>query len=324
MGLNAIESRNKVLVTGATGFIGTQLVKSLVNHGYCVRVFARQPFNSAFCGLVDECDWIEGELDQPCLLKSACQNVSVVFHVAGLAHSRLGDLEETLKVNVEGTKTVFLAGVDAGVSKFIYFSSILASQPETSHYAKSKRSAEDFLFSHSSNCPDTSVFVLRPATVYGPGMRNNLAVFIRLGKKGLMPSLPLLKRRFPLISVIDLCEAAILAAEANFQKSIRTVFTVTDGQGYTPNRIEDALYRSLERRKPLLRIPRKALYCGALFAQILNVIGITRNQIGLGLYRKLVNDVPEDNQTQFSLYNFLATATLESEMPNIIASIEKN
>lgn len=322
--MSAIESRNKVLVTGATGFIGTQLVRSLVNHGYCVRVFARQSYNSAFCGLVDECDWIEGELDQQCLLKSACQNVSAVFHVAGLAHSRLRDLEEILKVNVEGTKKVFLAGVDAGVSKFIYFSSILASQPESSHYAKSKRSAEDFLFSHGSNSHDMGVIVLRPATVYGPGMQNNLVDFLRLVNKGLMPLLPLLKRRFKMVSVKDLCEAAIVAAEADVSQSTSAVFTVTDGQDYTPNRIEDAVYRSLDRRKPLLRIPKLALYLGAIFAEFLNVFGIIRNSIGLGLYRNLIKDEPESQQAQLPLHNFLATTTLESEMPSIIASIEKN
>ena len=323
MGLSATESRKIVLVTGATGFIGTQLVRSLINHGYCVRVFARQSFDSAFCGLVDECNWIEGELDQQCLLKSACQNVSVVFHVAGLAHSRLGDLEEALKVNVEGTKTVFLAGVDAGVSKFIYFSSILASQPETSHYAKSKRSAEDFLFSHGSNCHDMDVWSVRPATVYGPEMQSNL-VGLRLVKKGLMPLLPLLKRRFKMVSVKDLCEAAIVAAEADVSQSTSAVFTVTDGQDYTPNRIEDAVYRSLDRRKPLLRIPKLALYLGAIFAEFLNVFGIIRNSIGLGLYRNLIKDEPESLSRLNFLHNFLATATLESEMPSIIASIEKN
>lgn len=322
--MSALDSHSKVLVTGATGFIGTQLVRSLVDHGYRVRVYARQPFNVAFSGLVDECEWVEGGLDQQSLLRSACENVYAIFHVAGLANSRFCELEEILKVNVEGTKTAFLAGVDAGVSKFIYFSSILASQPDTSHYAKSKRSAEEFLFSHGSNCHDTEVIVLRPATVYGPGMQSNLVGFLRLVKKGLMPLLPLLKRRFKMVSVKDLCEAAILAAEADVSQSTSAVFTVTDGQDYTPNRIEDAVYRSLDRRKPLLRIPKLALYLGAIFAEFLNGFGIIRNSIGLGLYRNLIKDEPESQQTQLPLHNFLATTTLESEMPSIIASIEKN
>ena len=323
MGLSARESNNRVLVTGATGFIGTQLVRSLVEHGYCVRVYSRRPFNAAFCGLVDERDWFKGGLDQQCLLRSACENVDTVFHAAGLANSSFCDLEEFLKVNVEGTKTVFLASADAGVSKFIFFSSILVSETGTSNYAKSKKSAEDFLFSYSSNCHDTSVVVLRPATVYGPGMKNNLVGFMRLVKKGLMPSLPILKRRLPMISAKDLCEAAIFSSEADIPKSKGTAFTVTDGQDYTPNRIEDALYRSLDRGKPRLWIPKSALFFGALCAQVLNVIGITRNQIGLGLYRKLVSDEPKDNEIEFPLQNFLATATLESEMPSIIASLEE-
>ena len=315
----ALVSANKqtVVVTGATGFIGEFLAKSLVDKGFNVRTYCRRPISSELRQYIKPEDIYEGELTAGPSLLSALKGVSAVFHVAGLAHSGHVGLKQALDVNLEGTKSVYSACIEAGVGKLIYFSTILVTGLQTSAYVKSKRAAEEFLLSHENSASNLEVTVLRPASVYGPRMKGNLRTFVLLAKRGLLPALPVIDSRFPLISLSDLCDVAITESQKEILAGRISFYDVTDGQEYTPNRIEDGVYDALGRSKPALRIPKVALFLAATLAHMANFFGIKKNDVGLSLYRNLMK---HRGTTNTNLYHFAPTDTLEQQMPAIIDS----
>ncbi|MCG8415090.1 MAG: hypothetical protein MI746_12795, partial [Pseudomonadales bacterium] len=126
----------------------------------------------------------------------------------------------------------------------------------------------------------------------------------------------------PLVSVEDLCEAAILAAESS--GSAGQIYTVTDGQAYTPNDIEAAVYEALGQKKPGWHTPRMVFYAASLGAQIANNLGLWNNDLGLRTYRNLTGQgtgpVPSNEKICAEL-GFQPQRTFQSELPAILAAM---
>ena len=115
----------RALITGATGFIGTYLTKRLIADGDNVRIVMREDKLPAdFAGLA--LDVRQGDVTNAESLVSACRDIDVVFHLAGLiAHSR-SEREHMRQINVEGTRNVVQACTACGVRKLVHLSSISA------------------------------------------------------------------------------------------------------------------------------------------------------------------------------------------------------
>jgi len=312
-----------VLVTGATGFIGSHLVNLLIEKNYNLKIYSRNPITDEFADLIDESSWLSGELSDKGSLEIACTGIDIVFHVAGVASSDSSNPEECRKVNLIGTQNVYLASVKAGVRKFIFVSSILASDPESSFYAESKRLSEEFLSSCQRDRALTKVAILRPASVYGLGMKGSLRTFILFAMRGLIPSLPKVKNSFPLVSVGDLCRALIAVAEDESPDTLMSAFTITDGQEYTVNRVEAAVYHGLRRRKPYMAIPKWAIYLVSVIAYLADLTGIKKNRLNLKLDKIFLGRENVSRAGEFPRYNYKPLLTLESEMPSIINSMNR-
>lgn len=316
-------TRGMALVTGATGFIGEHLVRMLLDSNYKVRVYSRQQISDRSRPPIEKEEWLTGELLDAAKLRSACTSVDVVYHLAGIAHTDLANKNQLFDANLAATRCVFSAAAEAGVKRFIFFSSILASDPRTSLYAESKYLAEKYLHSCSKQYADIKITILRPANVYGPGMKGNLARLISYLARDALLSLPKLDNVTPLISVGDLCKISVAVSEVDVGESRVLTYTILDGQRYTVNRIERAVYAAKGVSKPALRLPRFILFSAALFLELANRIGVGKSGIGLQLYGRLVhyrnlsyfNDLPG--------YNVSATETLELQMPQILSFIER-
>lgn len=200
--------KNLVLVTGATGFIGSHLTKYLLSKGVRVRVTGRKPSESLvpigaeWCHMRDyskEVDWVE-----------ALRGVSDVVHLAGLAHSynyrTSNDFDLFNKINHLATKSLALnLRGHPSVRKFLYISTvsvygtpnvlpvcgITPLNPQTP-YSKSKADAEMAI---REILDDSSVLwaIMRPVLVYGPGNPGNMARLERLLRYGI----PIPVRRIP-------------------------------------------------------------------------------------------------------------------------------
>jgi nucleoside-diphosphate-sugar epimerase len=211
---------NRVLVTGATGFIGRHLVERLLASGVEVRCLLRVREGTAL-PLGPEITPVRGDITRPETLANAVEGVDVVYHLAGktLAFSAA----EYDRINAEGTRLVAEACARRPSPPVLVFVSSLAaagpspfdaprdeSEPSrpVSNYGRSKQAAEAALRSLADRVPIT---VLRPPGVFGPREPYMLGLF-RSVQRGisLVPSLS--PFRISLIDVRDLVEALFLAA----------------------------------------------------------------------------------------------------------------
>lgn len=205
----------KVLVTGATGFVGAALVPALRAAGHDVRAAGRAETGP----LGPDTDWSALLADR-----------EAVVHLAGRAHvmrETAGDPEaEYARVNTDATVALGRQAARAGVRRFVYLSSIKAMGeggdapfrpddpclPEDA-YGRSKLKAEQGLRRFGQ---DFELIVLRPPLVYGPGVKGNFRALIRAVDRGLPLPLAGLDNRRSLIALDNLvdCIAWCLGPEA--------------------------------------------------------------------------------------------------------------
>lgn len=309
-----------VLVTGASGFVGQNLIRSLVRRRYKVKAYSRQPHQARSETENREIDWVTGDLFNKERLLSACQGVDIVFHAAGIAHAGARNKDEAFQVNVFATQSVYDASAASGAKTFVFFSSILADQEHDTPYVQSKLAAEKFLLSSSAST-GTQVVILRPANVYGVAMRGNISTFIKLARKGILPALPKVDGSLSMISVQDLCDAAIILATQDHDLKQPPIYPITDGRSYSVNEIEDIVYSALGKRKPRFTLPRQAFFVASILMQTLNSLGILRNAAGVELYKNVMGIRAREAHNEKFPYGILSTTSLETEMPKIIAGI---
>lgn len=240
----------RVLVTGATGFIGRRLITHLLDAGSDVRVLVR-PSTAGRAALDRRCEVRVGALTDGAAVAAAIAGVDAVVYAAGAVRGRA--LEHFHEANVAGVETV--ASVlrrlpDApGV---VLLSSLAASRPDVSHYAASKHAGERVL--RDGGLPRWAV--LRPPAVYGPG-DVELAPLFDLARRGLVVRPGPHRQRLSLIHVDDLCRA-VVACLANIDACRGQTFELHDGRpgGYD----WDAIGRTLAGRRPRqLAVPGWAL-----------------------------------------------------------------
>lgn len=112
------------MVTGATGFIGANLVQRLVERGHTVRGLVRP--GSDRRGLADVADWepVEGDVTDAASIEAALRGCDWCFHVAASYHLWLHDYAPMFAANVDGTRTVIEAAGAAGCSRIVYTSTV--------------------------------------------------------------------------------------------------------------------------------------------------------------------------------------------------------
>lgn len=173
----------RILVTGASGFIGSALVEALAGQGLTVRA-AYRALPAARC-FPDQI--AVGDLGPATDWGRALEDVSHIVHLAGPAHRRAKEAEYRRAI-VEGTAALAEQAERAGAKRFVFMSSIKAAAerggpvseqdlpaPE-SLYGKAKLEAEGHVLARSALAP----VVLRPPLVHAPNVRGNFALLLRL------------------------------------------------------------------------------------------------------------------------------------------------
>jgi nucleoside-diphosphate-sugar epimerase len=196
----------RIALTGATGFVGKSLVPKLLEAGHQVKVLVRDPQRSNLPGKVKA---IQGTLADEEALQSLTQDCDVVLHVAGAVSAMTS--EDFIKANFHGSNAIALAAKQNGVKRFVYVSSLAATQPEIGPYGHSKAIAEESL---KVIFKDDQLLILRPCAVYGPGDTATLPLLQALmSKTAIIPGAR--QNRFGMIHVEDLANILVEAASGN-------------------------------------------------------------------------------------------------------------
>jgi nucleoside-diphosphate-sugar epimerase len=115
-----------ILVTGGTGFLGSHLLRKLVNAGQPVRALYRKEIPQQVADIKHKIEWVQGDVLDVCALEDAMQGIDKVYHCAGVVSFRPDDHGQMMKVNVEGTANIVNMCIDAGVRKLVHVSSTAA------------------------------------------------------------------------------------------------------------------------------------------------------------------------------------------------------
>lgn len=243
-----------VAVTGATGFIGSHLVRQLADAGYQVRVLTRRlPLHPIYGARPIAA--VIGDIGDPQALSELLRGADAVIHAAGLV--KAPSRETFFAVNAAGTRRVVdAARAQAAPLRFILVSSLAAREPQLSAYAASKRAAETAL-THGAG--GLSWSIVRPPAVYGPGDRETLSLF-RAAASGIMPAPARAQARFSMLYVSDLTNALQVMLEQEGMEG--ATLEIDDGRegGYGWPDLARAAGAALGTRPKLISIPYAALY----------------------------------------------------------------
>jgi nucleoside-diphosphate-sugar epimerase len=236
----------KVLVTGASGFLGQATAAAVRDAGHEVRTFQRRP--SGVPGVQD----VAGTMTDDAAIARAVDGVEAVVHLAAKV-SLAGDPADFARVNVEGTRSLLRAARAAGVGRFV-----LVSSPSVAHtgsslvgadagpaepsrargdYARTKAAAE--LLALDADAPDLAVVAVRPHLVWGPGDTQLVGRIVERARAGRLPLLDSGAALIDTLYVDNAATAMVAALERVTDDGVHgNAYVVTNGE---PRPVADLL-----------------------------------------------------------------------------------
>ncbi|KAA2244949.1 NAD-dependent epimerase/dehydratase family protein [Chitinophaga agrisoli] len=115
-----------ILVTGGTGFLGSYLLRALVNAGKPVRALYRERIPAQLQDIQQQVQWFQGDILDVTSLEEAMQGITQVYHCAAIVSFHPSTRQCMMQINVEGTANVVNMALDAGVQKLVHVSSVAA------------------------------------------------------------------------------------------------------------------------------------------------------------------------------------------------------
>jgi nucleoside-diphosphate-sugar epimerase len=264
--------KRMVMVTGATGFIGSHLAERLAAEGACVRVLVRDP-QKLLSTLRDRVEVVRGDLQHPAGFAAPTKDCEFVFHVAawlGQPNRR----EAAYAINVTATQQLAEAARAAGVRRFISTSSVAVYGPVLEGVVdEAWPHSNVYLYSETKSLGEQAVFaaqtdrfgvtVIRPAEVYGPRGGSWTTLPVKLAQRGIPSLIGGGHGLAHPVYVANLVDAYLLAAQR--EEAIGEAFTICDTD--VPWREFYGRYAALA-GKHARSIPLWLAWCGALGAEI--------------------------------------------------------
>ena len=262
-----------VLVTGATGFVGTALCDVLSKQGYRVRRAVRSAPQAA---AEDIC--LISDMTQAVAWQQALQDVSVVIHLAARTHvlddHSADPLAEYRKVNVLGTTALARQAAASGVRRLIFLSSIKVNGESTratpfseedtpapeDAYGISKLEAEQSL-QQIAKTTGLETVILRPPLVYGPQVKGNFLRMLGAIARGMPMPLASINNQRSLIYVGNLVDAIMTCIDA--PAAAGKTYLVSDGEDISTPALIGKLAHAMGKSPRLLPCPPALLTLGA-------------------------------------------------------------
>jgi nucleoside-diphosphate-sugar epimerase len=258
----------KILLTGATGFIGKSLVSVLVRQNFDLSIAVRKKTN-LFSNQVKQ--FVVGNFESNPNFSDILTKVDCVIHLAGRAHvidkTKTLTLDEFRKTNTEPTLNLAKQAVTAGVKKFIFLSSIRVNgiqntQPfletdtpnPTEPYAISKHEAEQGLLKLAKNSI-LKVIIIRPPLVYGKNVKGNFGRLIKWASAKIIIPLPLgaINNVRSLIAIDNLVNFIILCVL--HAKSANEIFLISDNIPISTTELLKKIAKACNKKALLFNVP---------------------------------------------------------------------
>lgn len=277
----------KVLVTGASGFLGSHVAELLAHEGHEVRVLVRRTSSRAFLQGFPHEEAL-GDVTDASSLPAAVDGVDAVVHAAGLVKAR--SEAEFAAVNARGTANLLSAIERAApdLKRFVYVSSLAAHGPSPdgapqpvdgpprpiTAYGRTKLAGEEL--TRASAVAGRAV-IFRPPVIYGP-RDPALVPFFQLARFHFAPLLMGGRNRISIIYVEDIARAIILAAAANAPVANKT-YCPEDGAGHSWRDLLSAIEEAAGRKTLRINAPRWAFDAAAVASETFGFV--TRRAVSL-------------------------------------------
>ncbi len=258
---------DKLLITGANGFVGQALCAELLRRGYAVRGAARSQTALADLAVPGT---VVGEVDANTDWFEALEGVGTVVHLAARAHVMrdkvASPLAEFRRVNVQGTLNLARQAAATGVRRFVFVSSIGVNGAETfqqpytaldsasphSPYAVSKYEAELGLQALAAET-GMEVVIIRPPLVYGPNAPGNFGSLMRWLQRGVPLPLGAIHNQRSLVALDNLVD--LLVTCITHPAAANQTFLVSDGEDVSTTELLRRMGQALGRPARLVPVP---------------------------------------------------------------------
>lgn len=267
----------RIVLTGATGFVGAVVAETLVKHGCAVMALLRR--QAVIRDVETRCI---GDLSQANQLERVLDGADAIVHLAARAHIMRDSASDAAAAyraaNVEATMRLARAAASAGARRFVFISSIKVNGEQTlanpftpadlaapnDAYAQSKLEAENGLRELEQRT-GLEVAIIRPPLVYGPGVKGNLLRLLGAVRKGAPLPFANIDNRRSLVGVRNLAD--LIQHCITLPAAAGETFLVSDGEDISSADLIRRLATRMERRARLFPIPKK------LLRTLLTVIG---------------------------------------------------
>ena len=267
----------KSLVTGASGYVGRNLVRLLAKKGFKIRAFVRKTSNIHDLLNFKNVEIFYGDITDISSVEEAVNGCDYIFHLAALVYD-WGKYEKFYKVNYLGTKNILEASLKANIKKFIHISTLGVLELRgkgiirddspyghfTSSYCRTKAEAEKLVKEYSKYFP---VVIIRPGVVYGPDDPQCTLRTLNYAGRNLLFLINKGKGVFPHVYIDNLNEAIFLAPQS--EKAVNEIFNIIDDEPATTYEFFTHLNKIAGKGEIKISLPYPLACCLAFFMDII-------------------------------------------------------
>ncbi|MHB8598960.1 MAG: NAD-dependent epimerase/dehydratase family protein [Ktedonobacteraceae bacterium] len=265
-----------VLITGATGLLGSHLIKELQQRGEHIRALVL-PVENADGLLRQGVEVVRGDITDASTLTPAVENIDLIFHLAGMM-GVWRPLADYRLVNVDGSVNLYKAAQAAHVRRFVHTSSHTVYglgygrfmtendplRPDPDPYSITKAEA-DRLIRRLMLTSDMETVILRPGTFFGPGDRLHFGRMAQKTKDGKAMIVGRGDNALPFCYVSDVVQGFMLAAY--HENAPGNVYNITNDRPLTQLEMYNAIADAVGGTHPKIHLPYLPIYYGSIVAE---------------------------------------------------------